>query len=289
MRRSHAVLATVLSLSLLAACGGDDEAADEGPDRLSKADFISQGDKVCADFQTKGEELTPPADEAGLGEFIREAVALGKEARDEFAALEAPEDGEAVQKSLLDALDTSITTIEEAATAADDGDTEGAVTLIDQATEESEAADEEAQSYGFKECGKSEDDAAAGEDTGGAAADPAYVAEADAACQQFVDGVETIADPADEADLARYISEVQVPLDATLTSLEAVTPPAEAAEVHDALLASFTEYGASVEGARQAAQAGDVVTAGDLLEQSAVGLSSDPLVQGYGFQVCGGQ
>lgn len=149
MRPALVALTASLAILGLAGCGGEDA------DTLSKEDFVSQGDAICAQLDTDAEALEAPADEADFGGYLSELAELARGAREEFAALTPPEDGVEVQKALLDAIDNSTETIDGAAEAAESGDTVTAGDLATQAAEEGGAADQQAQDYGFQECGTS--------------------------------------------------------------------------------------------------------------------------------------
>ena len=292
MRRSLAVMATS-ALLLVSACGGGDEEtgapAEAGGDRLSKADFLEQGDAICAGLEADGSQLAPPADEQDYARFITEAVELAQGTRDEFAALSPPEDGEQVKKELLDALDASIESAEGAATAAEGGDTVTAEDLLSQASEQGDAADGPAQDYGFQECGTSSDDEEepAAE---GALTKEDFIAAGDAICQQLTDDTELVAEPADETDLARYLNEV-LPLAADAReAFSTLAAPEDGVGVQQELLAALDASLEAGAGASIAAEQGDTVTAGDLLTQaSEAGNAANASAQAYGFQQCGSE
>lgn len=173
MRTKLAILLALLSLStFLAACGDDEEPTDAsaseevvedeeaaGGDTLTKEEFIAEGDAICAGLTEAGEQVEAPETEDDLARYLTELLDQAEAARDEFAALNPPEDGEEVHHELLDALETSMSTVEGAIAAAEDGDTVTVEDLLSQATEEGAAADEAAQEYGFEECGSTDDDA----------------------------------------------------------------------------------------------------------------------------------
>jgi hypothetical protein len=149
MRSAVVALAAALAIAGLSGCSDDES------DALSKEEFISQGDAICAQLDDDAEALEAPEDEAAFGGYLTELAELARGAREEFAALAPPEDGVEVQQDFLEAIDTSVATIEGAAEAADDGDTVTAGDLATQAAEEGSAADEQVQAYGFQECGQS--------------------------------------------------------------------------------------------------------------------------------------
>lgn len=145
MRRSLAVAATVLGLSVLPACGGGDS--------LSKEDFLAQGDAICTQLDTETGEVAEPTSEQEFGPYIEQIVVFAEQAREDFSALSPPGDGEQVQEELVGALDVSIENARGAVTAADEGDTVTAGDLLTQAAEAGEAANEAAREYGFQACG----------------------------------------------------------------------------------------------------------------------------------------
>ena len=148
MRPVLTAVTAAVAIVTAAGCSG------AGSDALSKEEFISQGDAVCAQLDTDAEALEAPTDEDDFGSYLTDLADLAKGAREELAALDAPEDGVEVRDALLEAIDTSVGSIEEAADAADDGATVGAGDLAAQAAEEGSAADEQLQDYGFQECGQ---------------------------------------------------------------------------------------------------------------------------------------
>ena len=147
MRKKLAILMALLSLStFLAACGDDEET-------LSKEEFIEQGDAICAELSSATGDVEDPEDEEDLARYLKELLGHAETAREDFAELAPPEDGEEVHQELLDALDSTMSTVEGAIAAAEDGDTVTVEDLLSQAEEEGAAADAAAQEYGFEECG----------------------------------------------------------------------------------------------------------------------------------------
>lgn len=142
---------TVTLLASLAACGGGDE-------RLSKREFITRGDAICARLTKQTDELDEPTKPADVVRYLEQALSLAERSRAEFARLDAPKDGDDVQKALLASLDDSLATAEDALEAADDGDFEKMASLLTDATAAGNEADADARDYGFKECGTSATD-----------------------------------------------------------------------------------------------------------------------------------
>ena len=192
MRKHLVALFALLSLLAFAACGGDaadndaastdDEVSESASgETLTKEEFIEEGDTICGALSAAGETVQPPDSPEGMPVYLTELVGQAEEAHKQFGDLSPPEDGEEVHQAILDALSTSIATVKGAITAYENGDGVTGGDLLVQATEEGNAADEEAQAYGFTECG-SEDDPDVTEEP----ADPSQIEE-----EQPADGGES--------------------------------------------------------------------------------------------------
>lgn len=183
MRKKLIALFALLSLFTIGACGDNadetDTATDDSTseaasgDTLTKEEFIEEGDTICAALEAAGETVEDPQSPEDYPVILTEHVGQAEEAHKQFAELKPPADGEDVHQALLDALGTSIETVKGAITAFESGDTVTGEDLLRQASEEGDAADEDAQAYGFTECG-SEDDAAGAEEE---PADPGMIEE----------------------------------------------------------------------------------------------------------------
>lgn len=184
MRRKLTVLFALLSLFAIGACGddgGDGDAASTDDDTteaasgdtLTKEEFIEEGDTICGALDAASETVQPPDSPEGMPVYLTELVGQAEEAHKQFGELSPPEDGEEVHQALLDALSTSIETVKGAITAYESGDSVTGGDLLNQATEEGNAADAEAQAYGFTECGSEDDDSGTTEEP----ADPSQIEE----------------------------------------------------------------------------------------------------------------
>src|SRR3954451_19249540 len=104
--RKLRVVPVVLLLVALAACGSSSKSSssDSGSSTLSKSDFVSQGNAICkaAGKEAKGK---PPTDAAGIATYLGTMIQQTKDARAKFAALNAPSDGQQLQKDLLASID----------------------------------------------------------------------------------------------------------------------------------------------------------------------------------------
>jgi len=146
MRTRLQVLALVLSLSAVTACGGEDG--------LSKEEFIAQGDAVCEQLGKDTEAVPAPTGQDGVEEYVTSLTGLVEGAKSDFSALEAPSDGKDLQTDIVGALDTAIDILEGAAAAAASGDLEAAREAVPEgAAEESKAVSKQAKEYGFASCG----------------------------------------------------------------------------------------------------------------------------------------
>jgi hypothetical protein len=143
MNRS-ALPALLLSLSLVAAgCGGDDEADAAEP--LSKSEFVTQADKICADgnadLETEAEALGDEPSQEEIEAFATDTLVPNLQAQhDDLDALGAPEGDEDEVQAILDALQEGIDALES---------DPAAVTSSDDPLAE---ASELAGDYGLEEC-----------------------------------------------------------------------------------------------------------------------------------------
>lgn len=161
MPKLVAAAVALLCLVPFAGCGGDDDdssSASGGGNALTKAEFIKQGDTVCAGLTESTQAIAEPTSEDEVSGYLTDTIALAKKARSDFAALSPPADGEDIHEALLDSIDGSISAAEEALEAAEDGDLEKMGELLDKASDLGDEADEDADAYGFKECGTSASD-----------------------------------------------------------------------------------------------------------------------------------
>jgi hypothetical protein len=129
----------------VAACGGGSS--------LTKAELLKQGDAICATLTKSSAAVAQPANDKAKAAYLGKIVALAKRARADFADLDAPSAGTAVQKQLVDSLDTSIRTASKAQAAAAKGDFDLMGKLLETASKQGKAADAAAEKFGFSECG----------------------------------------------------------------------------------------------------------------------------------------
>jgi hypothetical protein len=134
----------------LVGCGGGG-----GGDRLSKAEFVSQADAICTEYEAKLNALGTPQNADQLAEFAEKAVPIAREGRDELGELRPPEDLQETYDAWLEQGDRAIEIVEDLRDAAEDGDT----AEIQRIAQEAEAADSEANrlagQLGLEACGAS--------------------------------------------------------------------------------------------------------------------------------------
>lgn len=149
MKRKMTGIALLAATALAAGCGGDDEEA------ISKADYVKQGNKICADFNASVDKDASKAF-AGIASASdvtpEKATQFFDAARPKFdavvedlVALGAPQGDEDAVKAIIDAGKADSQKIA-------DADGEGLVALVagNAATPD---FDQKAEEYGLKECG----------------------------------------------------------------------------------------------------------------------------------------
>ena len=152
--RRTATLALTLLLLGGVACGGDDD--DAGSERLSKAEFIKQGDGICAELNQESEKVNPEGENlAALAAFLDQIIPLIENASADFSALNPPKDASGVKTSMIKSLDAGVDASRDAKQAAEKNDE----TAVTEALKDIESAGEDIKDstgkYGFKVCSQS--------------------------------------------------------------------------------------------------------------------------------------
>ncbi len=117
-------------------CGGG------GGDRLSKADYIKEADKICAASSAETDEITPPEAEEDVGAYFETAGKVVKAMLKDLRALNGPKDDEATVDSIYDDYENVLDEILD--------DPIAALSIEDDPFIE---VGKRAQEYGFQECG----------------------------------------------------------------------------------------------------------------------------------------
>jgi hypothetical protein len=141
--------AALLSLLLLAACGGDD-----GP---ARAAYVSKAEVICAKADAEQKKLAPPLDVKTFSPYVTKAVGIAERVLRDLEALEAPEDDakdlEAkVFKPLREQLVVAQAYATEAATATKENDQAALLRLAGNPPTETKADLRWMKSYGFNSC-----------------------------------------------------------------------------------------------------------------------------------------
>lgn len=134
---------------------------------------------------------------------------------------------------------------------------------------------------------------ACGSEDGGSGGDaltkPEFIAQGDAVCAQLAADSRAITPPQDEAGFSAYFVELRAVTEAARADLAALNPPEDGVPVQTALVDAIDTFITTAEGAAEAAEAGDTVTAGDLAQQATEeAQAAAEVASGYGFQDCGG-
>ena len=148
MPRTPLLPVLLLSLSsMLVACGGGEDSSSPEPEAepLSKAEFVEQADKICADgnqeIRTAAEEFPAQPSDEEVTQFAEEVLVPNiQQQHDDIAALGAPEGDEDAVQAILDALQEGIDVVEQ-----------DPATLLSSDDPFGEASDL-AEAYGLVEC-----------------------------------------------------------------------------------------------------------------------------------------
>jgi hypothetical protein len=109
----------LVSLALLAACGGDD--------RMSTEEFRTQANAICADTERRLQELPPPQDSPeGVAAYADGAVPILEERHERLDELRPPEDDETPYDALLEEAGAELRALRDLREAAAEEDQEAA-------------------------------------------------------------------------------------------------------------------------------------------------------------------
>jgi hypothetical protein len=142
-----AAVAALAALPIATACSGDAG--------LTKKEFIAKGDAVCKRLAGQSGKVEEPTDAAGIDEYLGKVLKIADDARDAFAELDPPKDGDAVKQALLASLDSTIAQARKARTAAAKKDLDAVQKALDAAGKAAVKGDKAAKAYGFRECSNS--------------------------------------------------------------------------------------------------------------------------------------
>lgn len=147
MRGATAALVGGFAL-LAAACGG----GDGGGDRLTKAEFQSQANAICAKYQDQLDALDTPTSIEEIPDLVDQALAILDKEIDEIAALNPPEELQGDFDKMLAASDKTKAAADDLSAAAKSGDQGAVQKALDEGNAASKEADQLAGNLGLDKC-----------------------------------------------------------------------------------------------------------------------------------------
>jgi hypothetical protein len=145
MRVSVAALAGVLVL-LAAGCGGG------GGGRLSKDDFQSQANAICAKYQKQIDAIGAPSSLDEIPDLISQILPILNKEIDEISALDPPEELQSDFDKMLAATDRTKAAADDLSEAAKAGDQAAVQKALEEGNAASKEADDLAANLGLQDC-----------------------------------------------------------------------------------------------------------------------------------------
>ena len=145
MRVSLAALLGVLVL-LAAGCGGG------GEESLSKAEFQSQANAICAKYQKQLNALGTPSSLEEIPDLVAQALAILNKEIAEIAALNPPTDMQTDFDAMIEASNNTKDAADDLSAAAKAGDQAAVQKALDEGNAASKKADQIATQLGLSEC-----------------------------------------------------------------------------------------------------------------------------------------
>jgi hypothetical protein len=144
MRGSVAVLVGVLVL-LATGCGGSNA-------RLSKEDFQTQANAICAKYQKQLNALGAPSSIDEVPDLVEQALAILNKEVDEIAALNPPEELQSDFDKMIAASNNTKAAADDLSAAAKAGDQAAVQKALEEGNAASTQADQLATNLGLSEC-----------------------------------------------------------------------------------------------------------------------------------------
>ena len=152
MKRITLPLVALAGAVALAGCGGS---SSGGSDKaLSKDEFVSQANAICAKANKAIKDLGQPSSPDQLADFTEKAYAASKEQVAALKALTPPSADSATITALWATYDQLLGAEQDVVDAAKDGDASAMEAVIDANTKLDEQASAAARAYGLTECAK---------------------------------------------------------------------------------------------------------------------------------------
>jgi hypothetical protein len=145
MRGSVAALVGVLAL-LAAGCGGG------GEEPLSKAEFQSQANAICAKYEKQLNALGAPSSIDEIPDLVQQALVILNKEIDEIAALNPPDELQSDFDKLIAASNKTKAAANDLSAAAKSGDQAAVQQALEDGNAASDEADQLATGLGLGEC-----------------------------------------------------------------------------------------------------------------------------------------
>jgi hypothetical protein len=144
----------LLMVLLITACGGGDD------DRLSPQEFREQADALCVTYYDEAAEIDPPSTLEEVPGWAEELGALQDRSVDDLRALRPPEEFADRWEKILDLIDENRARLTEIREAAERGDEETVLSLIERGEATSDAILRLDRELGLDECAEGPQDSA---------------------------------------------------------------------------------------------------------------------------------
>jgi len=145
MRVSVAALVGVFAV-LAAGCGGG------GGESLSKAEFQSQANAICAKYQEQLNALGSPTSIEEIPDLVEQALAILNKEVDEISALNPPEELQSDFDKMIAASNKTKAAADDLSTAAKSGDQAAVQKALEEGNAATDEADQLATNLGLTEC-----------------------------------------------------------------------------------------------------------------------------------------
>lgn len=142
-RTNRIVGGSLAAVVLLSACSGG----------LSREEFVSQADEICASAEDRFNELDQPTTAAELEGFVEEAGDVMDELLGDLRELEPPDDIAEQVDEMLTNLEAAVDRFPELVDAASSQDLDEVQTVTTEIQEKTDAANTAAQDIGLDQCG----------------------------------------------------------------------------------------------------------------------------------------
>ena len=145
MRGALAVVVGVFVL-LAAGCGGGSSA------RLSKAEFQSQANAICAKYQKQLNQLQTPTNLDEIPDLVEQALEILNKEVDEIAALNPPEELQSQFDAMIAASNDTKAAADDLSAAAKSNDQAAVQKALDEGNQAGTKADQIASGLGLTDC-----------------------------------------------------------------------------------------------------------------------------------------